>query len=675
MSTRPPGDDRPDSKPEADNAYTPESATDAYAETVTPDESAPDTDAYAATMLPAQLATEAVAETDLPLTGSSHLVHLTDSTLEDHGFDARYHALGALGRGGMGEVRLCNDERIGRKVAVKVMRTGAGTDADRCARFLREARVQGQLEHPAIVPVYDLGIGPDGEPYFTMKRLSGLTLAQILEAQVRGDEELVARYSRRKLLTEFSNVCLAIECAHTRGVLHRDLKPSNIMLGDFGEVYVLDWGVAKIASAPEQVERAVTPATSAGADTEETAAGAVLGTPGYMAPEQLRGEVASLDERADVYSLGAILFEILTLESLHPRGDGPDVIRSTLAGVDAHARKRAPARDVPPELEAICVRATALEPDDRFRSVRALHDAVERYLEGDRDLARRRAIADEHALAAEDAARRLSAGEEVETAARRRAMQEAGRALALDPTHERASQLLSRLLLEPPEHTPPEVEAAIEESTAVSKRIEALAGAVAYTGMFLLVPVFLWMGVRDWTSLCLLGVVTAALTVLTWAAATGGDIGDRFVVAVGLLVLAFLTLMSRIFGPFVLVPGAAATSSVGLLFHDRVRRAIVIGVGCVGVLLPATLEWTGILSPTYSFEGGLMVLRSAMLELPAAATYVLLTAGALSIVLVSSIMVCAIRDAQLAAERRLRIQSWHLRQLVPESGAARAPAE
>jgi serine/threonine-protein kinase len=182
------------------------------------------------------------------------------------------YQLGALiGHGGMGEVVAAYDPRVGREVAIKRLRAAAAS-GDGVARFLREARIQARLEHPAIVPVHDLGTDPDGRPYFTMKRLAGVTLAHQLATKPPPP--------RQRLLRAFADVCLAIELAHGRGVVHRDLKPANIMLGDFGEVYVLDWGLARVLGEHD---------ASVGADVESldgmTQAGSVLGTPGYMAPE------------------------------------------------------------------------------------------------------------------------------------------------------------------------------------------------------------------------------------------------------------------------------------------------------------------------------------------------------------------------------------------------------
>jgi len=193
----------------------------------------------------------------------------------------RYKLGRRIGKGGMGEVIAARDEQVGRDVAVKRMRSA--TPPERAIkRFLREASIQGRLEHPSIVPVHELGRDEDDLPFFVMKKLSGTTLGKIL-----GDPAARNQVGQQRLLRAFAEVCLAVELAHVRGIVHRDLKPDNILLGDFGEVYILDWGVAKIIGEDDDGEFGD---LHSGGDEHATVAGTAIGTPGYMAPEQARGE-------------------------------------------------------------------------------------------------------------------------------------------------------------------------------------------------------------------------------------------------------------------------------------------------------------------------------------------------------------------------------------------------
>ena len=249
-------------------------------------------------------------------------------------FDAasRYALRRVLGAGGMGEVRLCADAWIGRDVAMKVVKPSSGGSASETrGRFLREACVQGQLEHPSVVPVYDIGRTPGGETFFTMKRIGGHTLEEIVDGLREGATAMAANYTRRKLLSAMSQVCLAVAYAHSRGVVHRDLKPANVMLGDFGEVYVLDWGVAKVAGASDTASTQSPVALVGGGPL--TQAGSLVGTPGYMAPEQVRGEAAT--PATDVYALGLMFFEVLALDRAHAGATMEALIASSLKRVCA----------------------------------------------------------------------------------------------------------------------------------------------------------------------------------------------------------------------------------------------------------------------------------------------------------------------------------------------------
>src|SRR5262249_17980137 len=215
----------------------------------------------------------------------------------------RYRIEGELGRGGMGVALRGHDPALRRTLAVKVLREDHAGRPDLERRFLEEAQLTGQLQHPGVPPVHEIGRLPDGRPFFSMKLIQGQTLADLLRGRASPSEGLP------RFVAIFAQVCQAVAYAHARGVIHRDLKPGNVMVGAFGEVQVMDWGLAKPLSHEESAEGPPRPEESSAIctmRTEEpglsTQAGAVLGTPAYMAPEQARGEVERLDERADVFS-------------------------------------------------------------------------------------------------------------------------------------------------------------------------------------------------------------------------------------------------------------------------------------------------------------------------------------------------------------------------------------
>src|SRR5262245_9079395 len=227
----------------------------------------------------------------------------------------RYRFEACLARGGMGEVWRGCDTVLAREVALKVLREPVFADGGARARFEEEARHVGQLEHPSIVPVYDLGELPDGRPFFVMKLVHGQTLAELLASRATPAEDLW------RWVGVFEQVCVAVACAHARGLIHRDLKPSNVMLGEFGEVLVLDWGIAKaLAARPQPGPLPPTPVlplpAGGGAGTApggpETLPGQSRGTPGFMAPEQARGEAGRVGKASDVFGLGGILCVTLT---------------------------------------------------------------------------------------------------------------------------------------------------------------------------------------------------------------------------------------------------------------------------------------------------------------------------------------------------------------------------
>lgn len=588
------------------------------------------------------------------------------------GLGSRYADLGLLGRGGMGEVRLARDQYVGRKVALKVIRHGRAHRPRSRTRFMREARIQGQLEHPAIVPVYDLAQTADGRPYFTMKRVTGVTLEEVVAGLRKGNAKLEESYSRRRLLEAFARVCLAVAYVHESGVLHRDLKPANVMLGRFGEVYLLDWGLAKLL---EEDQDPPLPPDDAPGDFEgttlddhdgRTAAGELLGTPGYMAPEQIDIGRRPLDARADVYALGAILFELLTYEPLHPRGPVQRKIGSTIRGADARASERYPEREVPPELETICVRATADEPEARYPSARALADAIEAFLDGDRDLSLRRDMAQRWAAKAERATK--DAIDRGDLEARSRALSHASRALALDPNDERARATFVRLLVEPPATLPTAAVESLLEADRATERMAARGGAIGYTAWLFFLPFILWMGVRSWALLAtMVGLVIVAIATSlvamnhprpeSWARPLG------FVAGIGALMI-----LGRLCGPLVLVPGLAATNTAAVIVHaPHRRRPFYLVAAAAAVLLPMLGEAMGVLPDSYRFVDGLMHVTPQLTDLPRLPALVFLIVATVTAVVVPPLLLARTRDGLRVAERRLALHAWQMEQLLPRA--------
>jgi eukaryotic-like serine/threonine-protein kinase len=575
----------------------------------------------------------------------------------DHG---RYELSDLLGSGGMGDVWLATDRRIGREVAIKIARP---EDAEDVARFLREARVQGQLDHPAVVPVHDVGAREDGNAFFTMKRVRGDTLASIITRLGAADEETLRRFGPRKLLTAFLSACHAVEVAHARGLVHRDLKPGNIMLGDHGEVYVLDWGLAKIkGSADEPMSAPSSPRLPPDLRSDLTVAGQFLGTPGYMSPEQARGEV--VDARADIFSLGATLFEVITYEPLVPRGETQEVLQSTVAGVDARASLRAPG--VAPELEEVCIRATAARPADRYATVAEMREAIEHFLDGDRDLERRRTLADSFTAQATIEA---SGADRPETGAdhsRAAALSLLGRALALDPSHAAAQGLLMQLLVQTPKHVPPEVEHAVRAAETQAYTAVATAGAWIYLLWLPIALVLVWMGVKDATPLLgWVGFTVAASMTMMLARSRGRQ--DPSVYFAGLVFSnTAIAISAQVAGHLILTPTLLTMNTVGFVVAGR-RRWMwpTVAISAAFAVVPVLLEATGVVPPVTIIEGGTVFIRSSVVAFAEPQTSI--AAVGVNIVFLMMVTVAAGRIRQRFVEqtRKAELAAWQLRQLVP----------
>jgi serine/threonine protein kinase/tetratricopeptide (TPR) repeat protein len=320
--------------------------------------------------------------------------------------ERRYEMRSELGRGGAGVVALVFDRQLRRDVAMKVLRTDQVLRQSRLTRFIREAQITGRLEHPNIVPIHELSRTADGNPYFTMKAVRGKTLRERIEELMDAVDEDQGEgvFPLRERLEIFRKVLYAIEFAHAQGVVHRDLKPDNIMIGRFGEVQVMDWGIAKILpgrvsdpalaavpDVPDDDSAVVAPALTDIFPGELTLDGQVMGTPNYMAPEQALGRIEEIDERTDIFALGAILYELVTLVWPYQGDSARDTLKQAAIGRIVPPGKRARdefggrLRPVPRELAGIIATAMQREPAARFQSIAGLRadlDAFTQFLPG-----------------------------------------------------------------------------------------------------------------------------------------------------------------------------------------------------------------------------------------------------------------------------------------------------
>ncbi|MBL9020699.1 MAG: serine/threonine protein kinase [Myxococcales bacterium] len=284
----------------------------------------------------------------------------------------RYVSESKLGEGGIGEVVSARDQDIGRRVAVKRLRQDVKSDAS-LLRFAEEIRTIGKLEHPNIVPIHDVGIDERGDHFFVMKYVDGETLEKIIERLAARDPAYLAKYTIERRVEIFMALCEAVSFAHAQGIVHRDIKPANVMVGAYGEVVLMDWGVAKVRGRSEPLHSGAPSAPSLSSSGFSTVAGAIVGTPMYMSPEQAKGQ--EVDERCDVYALSLLLYELLTLQ--HPL-EKKQSLEAVLEGVTSDpvpsvfAICGAGPDPVPAELGHFIRKGLQKDPQQRFPNVEAM---------------------------------------------------------------------------------------------------------------------------------------------------------------------------------------------------------------------------------------------------------------------------------------------------------------
>ena len=322
----------------------------------------------------------------------------------------KYKVITTINRGGMGVILQARDLRIRRTVAMKVINSKHQFSRENALRFIDEAQLTGQLEHPNIIPVYELGIDEQGEMFYTMKFVKGTNLDDVLRGIRTSKAKVIEKYPLSALLTIFQKVCDAVAFAHSKGVVHRDLKPENIMIGAFGEVLVLDWGLAKNITGGRRETR---PASGAAIAAEaaamsappddlrgfQTMHGLIVGTPPYISPEQARGELGQIDGRSDIYVLGEILYAILTLRTPFAGDSVTEIVEKILGSRIEHpsvhnqprksGRRRqrdlaaefyvlahCPGHRIPDGLSAVVMKALALAPADRYQTVEDFQEDI-----------------------------------------------------------------------------------------------------------------------------------------------------------------------------------------------------------------------------------------------------------------------------------------------------------
>ncbi|MFA6567963.1 MAG: bifunctional serine/threonine-protein kinase/formylglycine-generating enzyme family protein [Victivallales bacterium] len=297
-----------------------------------------------------------------------------------------YTQVRTIGLGGVGLVVSAHDPNLDRDVAVKMLRGENKNNLPGIERFIREARVTASIEHPNVIPVHEMGVMDGVGVYFTMKKVKGDDFHTVIENLKKGDRGYCEKYTRLYLLEIFTSICNGVAFAHNKRIIHRDLKPHNILIGDYGEVLVMDWGLAKYLDSREEEKYRDIPAETENrllqGDPSMTTDGTISGTPNYMSPEQADGKILELDERSDIYSLGAMLYQILTYFPPYGGEGVYNVLADVRKGNFISPGEKCPNLKIPRELEAVCLKAMSLEKTKRYQSVQELTRDIRNYIEG-----------------------------------------------------------------------------------------------------------------------------------------------------------------------------------------------------------------------------------------------------------------------------------------------------
>ena len=329
-----------------------------------------------------------VTDDDSSLLHSRHEIVAGDSIIKEltPKPPGKYKFIRSVGFGGMKAVIQVKDKDTTRNVAMAIIPDSADRPQSDINRFIQEARITARLEHPNIVPVHDIGVDTNGVPYFTMKLLRGRTLSAILKKMRDDDYKTLKEFDLTRLLRIYVKILNGIVFAHSKKIIHLDLKPDNIHIGDFGEVLIIDWGLARFIGMPEDIEdnydgEMITfPGISSGGDY--TRDGITKGTPGYMAPEQAAGQNRLKDERSDIYALGALLYVILTFESPLTGRPVNEILAETIRGNIKFPDPENQKRSIPAAMQAVVLKAMSRYPEERYQTAAELRDDIFAFLGG-----------------------------------------------------------------------------------------------------------------------------------------------------------------------------------------------------------------------------------------------------------------------------------------------------